>query len=73
MKRTAIGMMAALIAATMLAGCAGMTAREKSTAIGAGVGGLAGNVISGGSTFGTAAGAAAGAAVGYESAKRRGK
>ena len=73
MKRTAIGLMAALIAATMLAGCAGMTEREKSTAIGAGVGGLAGNVISGGSTFGTAAGAAAGAAVGYESAKRRGR
>ena len=70
MKRTAMAM-AALIAATLIAGCAGMTQREKNTAIGAGVGGLAGNVISGGSALGTAAGAAAGGAIGYNADRRR--
>lgn len=48
-----------------LGGCAGMTAQEKSTAIGAGVGGVAGNVIGGG-VLGTAAGAVVGGVIGHE-------
>ena len=39
-----------------LGGCAGMTQQDKGTAIGAGVGGVAGNVLGGG-LLGTAAGA----------------
>ena len=53
-----------------LGGCAGMTAQEKSTAIGAGIGGVAGNVLGGG-VLGTAAGAAVGGVIGHEVAKPR--
>jgi osmotically inducible lipoprotein OsmB len=50
----------------MLAGCAGMTDRERDTAVGAGVGGAVGYGVSGGSGLGTAAGAAAGGVLGHE-------
>lgn len=58
-------------AALGLTACSGMTEREKSTAIGAGVGAVGGNVLSGGSAVGTAAGAAVGGAVGYEYGKKK--
>ncbi len=51
-----------------LGGCAGMTQQEKGTAIGAGVGGVAGNVLGGG-LLGTAAGAAVGGVIGHEVTK----
>ncbi len=51
-----------------LGGCAGMTAQEKGTAIGAGVGGVAANVLGGG-LLGTAAGAAVGGVIGHEVTK----
>jgi osmotically inducible lipoprotein OsmB len=51
-----------------LGGCAGMTQQEKGTAIGAGVGGVAGNVLGGG-LLGTAAGAAVGGIIGHEVSK----
>ncbi len=51
-----------------LGGCAGMTQQEKGTAIGAGVGGVAGNVIGGG-ILGTAAGAVVGGVIGHEVSK----
>ena len=51
-----------------LGGCAGMTQQEKGTAIGAGVGGVAGNVLGGG-LLGTAAGAAVGGVIGHEVGK----
>lgn len=54
-----------------LTACAGMTNREKDTAIGATIGGAAGAVITG-SPLGTAAGAAAGGAIGHELSRRRG-
>lgn len=58
------------IAATlMLAGCSTMTPREKDTAIGAAVGGAAGNVLTGGSAAGTIGGAAVGGIVGHEISK----
>ncbi len=67
-KRNVIG--AVVIASLLgLGGCAGMTAQEKSTAIGAGVGGVAGNVLGGG-VLGTAAGAAVGGVIGHEMGKR---
>jgi osmotically inducible lipoprotein OsmB len=54
-----------LLLGGMLAGCAGMTDREKDTAIGAGIGAAVGYGVSGGSGLGTAAGAAAGGAAGH--------
>lgn len=62
---------ASLISAVLLAGCSGMTAQEKSTAVGAGVGGAVGNVFSGGSTTGTLGGAAVGGVIGHEVGKKK--
>jgi osmotically inducible lipoprotein OsmB len=49
-----------------LGGCAGMSAQEKNTAVGAGVGAIGGAVLTGGSTVGTAAGAVVGGVIGHE-------
>lgn len=57
------------VATTMLlglGGCAGMTAQEKSTAIGAGVGAVGGSILTGGSAVGTVGGAAVGGVIGHE-------
>jgi osmotically inducible lipoprotein OsmB len=54
-----------------LASCGGMSARDKSTAIGAGVGGVAGAVLTGGSTVGTVGGAAVGAVIGNQVGKNK--
>jgi osmotically inducible lipoprotein OsmB len=59
---------AALVASVLsllaLGGCGTMSDCEKSTAIGAGIGGVAGSVLTEGSTVGTVGGAAAGGVVG---------
>lgn len=61
---------AALLVSTLaLGGCAGMTHREKSTATGAVIGGVVGNVLCGGLAC-TGVGAAVGGAIGHEAAKR---
>ncbi|MFZ1546211.1 MAG: glycine zipper 2TM domain-containing protein [Candidatus Nitrotoga sp.] len=52
-----------------LGGCGGMSAQDKSTAIGAGVGAVGGAVLTGGSTMGTVGGAAVGGVVGHEVGK----
>lgn len=52
---------AALVALT---GCANMSTRQQNTAIGAGVGAVAGSVLTGGSTLGTLGGAAIGGVIG---------
>ncbi|HEY9099325.1 MAG TPA: glycine zipper 2TM domain-containing protein [Thiobacillus sp.] len=52
-----------------LGGCAGMSAQNKSTAIGAGVGAVGGAVLTGGSAVGTVGGAAVGGVVGHEVGK----
>ena len=57
---------ATLLAATTLAGCAGMTHREQDTAVGAAIGGASGAALTGGSAAGTLGGAAAGAIIGHE-------
>ena len=49
-----------------LTGCSGMSTKQKNTAIGAGVGGVAGSVLTGGSTTGTIGGAAVGGIIGHE-------
>ena len=56
------------ITLTSLAGCAGMSAQEKGTAIGAGVGAVGGAVLGGG-TLGTLGGAAVGGVIGHEVTK----
>lgn len=55
-------------------GCAtwdGMSAREKSAVVGAGVGGVAGSVISDGGVLGTIGGAAIGGVIGDQLGKER--
>lgn len=49
-----------------LSGCSGMSTQQKNTAIGAGVGGVAGSVLTGGSTLGTVGGAAVGGVIGNQ-------
>lgn len=48
-----------------LSGCSGMSAQDKSTAIGAGVGAVGGAALTGGSALGTVGGAAVGGVVGH--------
>lgn len=52
-----------------LAGCAGMSSQEKSTAVGAGVGAVGGAVLTGGSAVGTVGGAVVGGVIGHEVGK----
>lgn len=52
-----------------LGGCAGMSARDESTAIGAGVGAVGGAVLTGGSAVGTVGGAAVGGLIGNQVGK----
>lgn len=49
-----------------LGGCAGMSTQQKNTAIGAGAGGVAGGVLTGGSTVGIVGGAAVGGLLGHQ-------
>ena len=60
------------IAATLvvgLSGCSNMSTRDKNTAIGAGVGAVAGAVLTGGSGVGTVGGAAIGGIIGNQIGK----
>ena len=52
-----------------LGGCSGMSQREQSTAIGAGVGAVGGAVLTGGSALGTVGGAAVGGVIGNQVGK----
>jgi osmotically inducible lipoprotein OsmB len=52
-----------------LGGCAGMSQQDKSTAVGAGIGGVAGSVLTGGSAIGTIGGAAVGGVIGNQVGK----
>lgn len=63
--------MSAVAAAMLvgLVGCAGMSAQEKNTAIGAGVGAVGGSVLTGGSTVGTVGGAVVGGVIGNQVGK----
>ncbi|HVL55077.1 MAG TPA: glycine zipper 2TM domain-containing protein [Burkholderiaceae bacterium] len=58
----------------VVAGCQtweGMSREDRATAIGAGVGGVAGHAATGGGTLGTVGGAAAGGLIGREVERRR--
>ena len=65
MHRFAVSTVAAVMLLG-LGGCAGMSTQDKNTAIGAGVGGVAGAVLTGGSAVGTVGGAAVGGVIGHE-------
>jgi osmotically inducible lipoprotein OsmB len=60
-----------LVAALALSACAGMSGRDKNTAIGAAVGGVAGSVLSNGSGLGTVGGAAVGGVIGNQVGRGR--
>jgi len=49
-----------------LSACSDMSPREQHTAVGAGVGAVAGAVLTGGSPVGTVGGAAVGGVIGHE-------
>jgi len=55
----------AAAALMLLSGCAGMSARQKNAATGAAIGGVAGAVLTGGSSLGTVGGAAIGGVIGH--------
>ncbi|MBB1517621.1 glycine zipper 2TM domain-containing protein [Aquipseudomonas guryensis] len=57
-----------LIATLGLSGCSGMSRQDKGTAVGAAVGGVAGNVLCGG-VLCTGAGAVVGGVIGHEVTK----
>ncbi len=64
-QRQAVG---ALTAAMLLglAGCAGMSERDRNTAIGAGIGAVGGAILTNGSALGTVGGAAVGGVIGNQ-------
>jgi osmotically inducible lipoprotein OsmB len=64
---TFVAPVAALILA--VGGCSSMSERDKSTAVGAGVGAVGGAVLSGGSALGTVGGAAVGGVIGNQVGK----
>jgi osmotically inducible lipoprotein OsmB len=53
----------------MLSACGGMTAQQRDTAIGAGIGAVGGAALTGGSAAGTVGGAAVGGIIGHEVGK----
>jgi osmotically inducible lipoprotein OsmB len=52
--------------ALALGGCAGMSNQDKNTAVGAGIGAVAGSVLTGGSPIGAVGGAAVGGVIGNQ-------
>ncbi len=55
-----------LAAALLTTGCANLTARDRNTITGAGVGAVAGSILTGGSSVGTVGGAAIGGYIGNQ-------
>lgn len=65
MNRFAVG----ALAVALIGGCSGMSARDRNTAIGAGVGAVGGAVLTGGSAVGTVGGAVVGGVIGDQVGK----
>jgi osmotically inducible lipoprotein OsmB len=55
----------AVLLASLLAGCEGMSRTQRNTAIGAGVGAIGGSILTNGDTLGTLGGAAVGGVIGH--------
>lgn len=64
---------ALLTAVLSFSGCAGMSDRQRDTAIGAGAGAVGGAVLTGGSAVGTVGGAVVGGVIGNEVGKKKEK
>jgi osmotically inducible lipoprotein OsmB len=71
MKAIQIFPVGTIVATLMLGGCSTMTPQQNDTAVGAAVGGVAGNILTGGSAAGTIGGAAVGGIVGHETSKSK--
>jgi osmotically inducible lipoprotein OsmB len=56
----------AVVVLVGLSGCSGMSRQDRNTAIGAGVGGVAGSVLTDGGALGTVGGAAVGGVIGNQ-------
>lgn len=54
-----------LLAPLVLGACSNLSTRQKNAAAGAAIGGVAGAVLTGGSSFGTVGGAAIGGVIGH--------
>jgi len=54
-----------LVLPLALGGCSSLSTRQKNAAAGAAIGGVAGAVLTGGSSFGTVGGAAIGGVIGH--------
>jgi osmotically inducible lipoprotein OsmB len=65
MKKLALTLTMAA-AAMSLGACSNMSRQDKGTAVGAGVGAVAGSVLTGGSALGTVGGAAVGGVIGNQ-------
>ena len=55
-----------IVLALLLGACSGMSTQDRNTVIGAGVGGVAGSALTGGSATGTIGGAAVGGIIGNQ-------
>lgn len=64
-----LGLGALLGTCMALSACSNMSARDQNTAIGAGLGAVAGSVLTGGSAAGTVGGAAVGGVIGNQVSK----
>lgn len=64
--RRVAGSSVALAVLIGLGGCSGMTRQDQNTAVGAGVGGVAGAVLTKGSPVGVVGGAVVGGVIGHE-------
>jgi osmotically inducible lipoprotein OsmB len=68
MQKLAVSAITAALTLGMI-GCSGMSQRDQSTAIGAGVGAVGGAVLTGGSPLGVVGGAAVGGVIGNQVGK----
>jgi osmotically inducible lipoprotein OsmB len=66
MKTRLVTILSMSLLALSLAACSGMSTRDKNTAAGAAIGGVAGSVLSNGSAAGTIGGAAVGGVIGNQ-------
>jgi osmotically inducible lipoprotein OsmB len=66
MTQRFISLSAVGLCALILASCGNMSTRDKNTAAGAAIGGVAGSVLTGGSTAGAVGGAAVGGVIGNQ-------
>lgn len=62
---------AGVLLSLSLMGCASMSDRDRNTAVGAAIGGVAGSVLTGGSAVGTVGGAAVGGVIGNQTGRKK--